>query len=241
MQLGPRVNASHAKVNPPGLNDEAAIGSTKEVRQQEFNKTKSDASGISFKRGRQTSQEESSEDEIAREVRELNREPKPKKMNKQREAPTGRDSAEELNGEHITEGHPAACPVRPSVDENPKYSADDETRAVASTLPSERVASPVKARPLGAPTPRRTNPLVQLYYARGSGGPELVSLRTDAPNRFNACSEFVSDANFETPYAAADGGGQRTSGVTPKLHETAALRAHRKMAARFLSNAKATS
>ena len=57
--------------------------------------------------------------------------------------------------------------------------AGEETRAVASTLPSECLASPVRARPLGDPAPRRTNPLVHPHYARGSWGTELVSLRAD--------------------------------------------------------------
>ena len=42
-------------------------------------------------------------------------------------------------------------------------------RAVASTLPSECLASPVRTRPLGDLTPRRTNPLVHPHYPRGSG------------------------------------------------------------------------
>ena len=72
-QVGPRAGSSQDIVSPPGLNDDVAGGSTKEFRQQESSKTKSDESGTSFKRGRQTSQEESSEDEIERQVRELNR------------------------------------------------------------------------------------------------------------------------------------------------------------------------
>jgi len=47
MQLGPRVKASHAKANPPGLNEDVAGGSTKEFRHKDSSKTKPYESGTS--------------------------------------------------------------------------------------------------------------------------------------------------------------------------------------------------
>ena len=48
-----------------------------------ISRTETEAKHNPVKRGREPSHEESSEDEVDREVRELNREPKPKKKNKQ--------------------------------------------------------------------------------------------------------------------------------------------------------------
>ena len=59
--------------------DETESRTTEAERRQVGPSAESVAKGTSFKRGRQTSQEDSSEDEADKEVRELNREPKPKK------------------------------------------------------------------------------------------------------------------------------------------------------------------